>query len=1313
MTHPLPDTIRLHLRTVLRRRRLAALARATGLAVAFALVWLVGACTLDRLAGLPPIVRGLLLLVGIGGVAALTVRPLYQALLGRIDFHLAAALAARHNPAKGERLQTVVSQLLAPPEERGSQAILAHLTRQAEADVAAHPPERVLTWSRVVRPWAVAGVEALLVALLFVPQTLGMRALVERFVRPLAPLPRVTTTQLALLTADAAVRQGQSWTIRARATRVPDGAVDLFTSPDGRAWTQNLMTPQEGDRYAFTLPAVEAETLFYVAAGDARSDVYRIRVRRPLAVAEVQARYDYPPYLGRPAVTRVGEQVIEAPVGTEVGVTLTATEPLTGATLVTGDQTIALSRAGDDLTWRGRFTVRRDAPLELRLTGDGGSVGRGPPGMEVRATPDRPPTVRLVQPAGDLRLQSSDAVTLQYQAADDFGLAGLSASVQVNGGAPREIPIPPPGSDPTRQEREFVLDLLALGVQVGDVVAVSIIARDLAPERTAADAPRRRPIASEVRRILVCPASMEVSAAPRLAELRQAALHAAALADALKGAADLHRAARKAGGDAADRPPSDRAVEMVKVNQALAGALESGAFLHQALLRAAARAPVAQDASATGAWVDAARVLVFTATRLNAALLDPAPLPDEPRDRQRQRERDREREAGDALAAAADRARQLADTIRTVAEGELAASVLADLRSLKVKPVSSVDWGAERLRAALKREVEGAMAGLGAGGRSGGDLEGYLQGKAQAAQGIVRGQPRVDFVQIAREWASAIDRRPGREGELGERLLSAAALEALRGDGDDLWARDLQRAARALAAIVKLPEPTDAARRTRAERLGQFAGVLGDLDRERRARTVREGAAQTIEDASGPAEAGRAWLTRWIDAGVRPGLEELALAANAATAGRNYTGADGLDRQLVDRARVAPGDLERAMAAVRDLDQLAYRQELLHRDTAAVERADRGAPAAERETAGDAAAALTGLTVRQADVVADIAQADDAARRLGREGAWATDAQRNAAIAALGRAQGDLAQLAQQVPAAIAAQDAHKRAGDRLQQAQRELSSAGGDPGRRGPATRAHEAATTAATRASAAQAAAIATVAPDRVAEIAKRLAPGGSDAYEAIGALNERVAPAVQLLHTVLRTGDRGSAEKAAGVARDAIQQTIELLKAAQARLYDRDPLAAARVHAADAQAALDRLAEQQREQPGAGAATSPSSPGPATQPAAAAAAAAERVAAFKRIQQSQATAGAALRRAWDRSVRFAGDVRLAGVPLLAAAMAPGEDPRAIMARTAAQAAGAAAKKWRAITPTPAPPDAARDPDAALFRDAVKAYFDTLGKK
>src|SRR5437016_3996386 len=134
----LPDDLQAQLRAFAVRWRRIQAARAAGFSVLFALSWLLGVCMLDRALALQGILR--LLLAGTGVIGAISLATiLYGRRFIQIDW-IASAGQIDHLLSLEQRLRTVTSQWLLPPQLRASPALLEFLHREVISKCDASAP---------------------------------------------------------------------------------------------------------------------------------------------------------------------------------------------------------------------------------------------------------------------------------------------------------------------------------------------------------------------------------------------------------------------------------------------------------------------------------------------------------------------------------------------------------------------------------------------------------------------------------------------------------------------------------------------------------------------------------------------------------------------------------------------------------------------------------------------------------------------------------------------------------------------------------------------------------------------------------------------------------------------------------------------------------------------------------------------------------------------------------------------------------------------------------------------------------------------
>jgi len=1134
MSVDMPKAIESYVRDYVRQRRWFALAKSGGAAAGFGLAWMLGACLLDRMLQLPAWARWTMVAMDIGGISAILARPLARLLRRQFDWLAAAAEVEQRDKAFAERLRTVVSQLTGRPEHRGSPAMLAQLVQETCAHAGDGRHGRWFSLAQLAPAWNSAGMLAVVLAgLSFVP-LLGLPTLMKRFAWPASGTDPVTTTRITLEPRSVTLVGRGDVTIHASVERLRGSAVDIFTSQNGGSWSRVPMLPVSEGQYVLSVPGLDRDLYYYVRAGDATTEVCKVTVLRPPAVAEYRIRYDYPSYTERnPLTVTSTEGVVEALAGTKVSLSVVSTEELRSASLSLLGARIEMSRSGQPTIWQGEFVVQASGSADLEMMSSGGLSRKLDRAITIRAQGDREPLVRLIEPADDLRLHARAMVGLRYEAMDDFGITSLSVAVRVNSSAPASIPMQRRG-DPRRIEGQCLLDLATLNVDVGDVVTVMLSAQDGAGHK----------VHTGARRILVSPRSIDINTQARIAELKQAAGLAGAASARLESTTDALEAARRT-----DGMQAEYLTARTRAGGSLAGAVEASLLLHQSLLRICAKSGSPGQTTALGNCVDGARVLASACERLSAA------------------------EAGEAtelvmidqVRAVTEASGKLAGQIGLLSEGEQASAILADQGNLRAPPASqpadamAAELQKETVRRA-RQEVDWAVEELGLKA-SGRDLESKLQRKVQGANALVESCRPIDFRGEAARWTAAISKGEA-ASPLPERLASAASVEILRPDADPIGARDLQLAGRGAEQLGRMVIREDKATSDgMRQMLAELPGAIGALQREQAGRRSgqpgRVGQGAIAQEAA----AARTKLAGWVEqsdlATAGGAAADLAMEASARTARREYDPAERIDQRLAsgDTDAAAVQIVRRTMESVRQIDRVSQDQQIINQQTAAMESAT------EQQ-----AQRLSQEQRKVAEGIQGIGKADEARVSLAAGADW-----RQQATSALQQIQAELAHMPQQLASAQLAAERYRRAGGQVEEAR--AAAGGAAVEQQAAAQRAVEQAMRGLAEAEDQLRAVGGAMSAAVADEMTSRLRALAGETTHAADVISEQLAAALRSFGQTMYGSDATALERSAARVRAVIEASQVALREAQGRIIESDPLVVARWYAESAAAALSQ--------------------------------------------------------------------------------------------------------------------------------------------
>ncbi len=477
--------------------------------VGFAILFFLAAATTDRWFILDKNVRiGLLSIFGLASLGYLLLALLV--LFRRINSLYLAKKIEKANPSLGDGLLTYVQVV------RGEATFGEEFTKTISDRVSANvagggvalgpaTPKRFLK---------IAGYFAVTVSVLFLATAAAVGqpffVCLRRVMFPKSNILPPTLTQIA------EVRPGDTTALPSKPVEVCASiagprvsSVLLYYSHDETAWFYVNMHPSESEPRASAsgtqpgpdaevraadwcaqLPAFEKDAMYFVAAGDTKSDQYHVSIVPPpsLQVSRVQLRP--PSYSGMPAKEIQGGN-IDALMGTEATVFVRAARPLTKCSIVRGDrqpEPLPLPKPGEKTEVGCTFVVDKTEPYYFLCEDEYGFKSENPVKYDIVARTDIAPTVHIVSP-GSAEVPHNQQFVLTVTAADDCGVKELSLSFRAKDRAGEKWRLPFRGGAAEKaasQTRQYVRNAVVeraltpaeLGLKSGDSMLYFVQAQD-------------------------------------------------------------------------------------------------------------------------------------------------------------------------------------------------------------------------------------------------------------------------------------------------------------------------------------------------------------------------------------------------------------------------------------------------------------------------------------------------------------------------------------------------------------------------------------------------------------------------------------------------------------------------------------------------------------------------------------------------------------------------------------------------------------------------------------------------------------------
>lgn len=282
------------------------------------------------------------------------------------------------------------------------------------------------------------------------------------------------------------VRAGQPLTVVARIPGIDGGLIPAITVGEGDAARSARMSPgAAAGEFTITLNNIVASFPYSVSLGAAHSDAFQVDVIRPVRVARVDVRYEYPNGVGLPPQTEEDTGDIYAPAGTRARLTITTDKPVKQGQLALSDGT-AVTLSGNDTVLSAELTVAKDGSYRIALKDVDGLSSEGTEYF-IRMLNDRPPDVRILRPAGDKQVSPLEEVAIEARADDDYGVQSLELVIKTSGGKETVVPLWQPVAGSVAAG-EHTVYLEELRVAPGDFVTYHARARDAGRGRRSTEA---------------------------------------------------------------------------------------------------------------------------------------------------------------------------------------------------------------------------------------------------------------------------------------------------------------------------------------------------------------------------------------------------------------------------------------------------------------------------------------------------------------------------------------------------------------------------------------------------------------------------------------------------------------------------------------------------------------------------------------------------------------------------------------------------------------------------------------------------------
>lgn len=312
-----------------------------------------------------------------------------------------------------------------------------------------------------------------------------------RVLMPFARIAPATATRLEVSPGDVQIVAGDTLQIRVHTTGTPGEYAELETERKGDVTRHRmeLSGSSEGERiFEANLKQLDHDLRYRVAAGDAESFWYDVKILTPPALERIEFLVSVPEYSSAPPKRYVNPDVVEVYDSGLIQISATADRELDAAVLewraddTARDFDFGIDGAAASTELSSHELAGESGVLTPRLTGKNGVMSRAIAQTRIIKIEDRPPELRLDWPGREIKAVPTSEIRFEVRMFDDLALSRLAVHVMLAGETEtlwKNLPLSGRRSDSV----SFILPLEEFSLEVGDVVSVRLVAHDEHPLR--------------------------------------------------------------------------------------------------------------------------------------------------------------------------------------------------------------------------------------------------------------------------------------------------------------------------------------------------------------------------------------------------------------------------------------------------------------------------------------------------------------------------------------------------------------------------------------------------------------------------------------------------------------------------------------------------------------------------------------------------------------------------------------------------------------------------------------------------------------
>lgn len=298
-------------------------------------------------------------------------------------------------------------------------------------------------------------------------------------------LPSEKEYDVTVTPGDTEIERGTSLIVTARFTAdVPDDAVLVYADDSGASTRDPMSLSFSDPMFGGRVVDVQSDLAYRVEYADRQTREFRATVYEYPMLRRSDVRLVFPDYTSLRQKLVEDTRRVTAVEGTELTLICGLNKPVETAWLVEEDgRRLELTPTDDDpAVYSATEILQQSGRYRLHLVDSAGRENKEPPEFVFNVTKNRPPDLKIAQPARDVRVSPIEELSTKASVWDDFGLSAYGITLGLAGRPPREAVLGESAVRNQRHEVEHLIDFESFQAEPDELLSYYFWAEDIGPD---------------------------------------------------------------------------------------------------------------------------------------------------------------------------------------------------------------------------------------------------------------------------------------------------------------------------------------------------------------------------------------------------------------------------------------------------------------------------------------------------------------------------------------------------------------------------------------------------------------------------------------------------------------------------------------------------------------------------------------------------------------------------------------------------------------------------------------------------------------